>query len=547
MTGSTKDTTCCTRSGRNRRTSPRRWTVNVFGLASLLASGCVHLDPVSVAPNGHTGNAGSDRAILSADARYVVFTSEAGDLVPGDTNGWLDVFRRDVIDGTTIRISVADGVGGAQGNYISATSGGAPLSADARCVAFLSYSDNLVPNDSNTGEDVFVRDVPNGTTTRVSVASDGTEANDWSAEESLSEDCRFVAFTSAASNLVPDDTNGATDVFLHDLSTGETTLVSRATDGTPGNGTSRTPMLSGDGRYLAFVSSADNLVPGDTNAWTDVFVRDLETGTTARVSIATDGTQGNGFSKTPALSSDGRFVAFESYATNLVAGDANEESDIFLRDLQTGQTERISVADDGTEGDGGSHYPSMSQDTRYVAFTSYAENLVQGDTNGVRDVFVHDRGSATTTRVSTKASLEQANGPSFGWGQILSANGYYVGFSSSASNLARHDDNGTSDVFIRATRVPEIEAVFPETVTRGTATAIVLLGANLQDTVPRFGKGITIHSTWTSEGLAYAAVTIAANAKLGLRGIVVEWPGTLGPNTGSIGACERCLTIIEAE
>ncbi|NMG21975.1 calcium-binding protein, partial [Brasilonema bromeliae SPC951] len=164
------------------------------------------------------------------------------------------------------------------------------------------------------------------------------------------------------------------------------TLVSVADDGTQGNNYSRKPTISADGRFVAFYSAANNLVAGDTNNSSDIFVRDLLTGTTTRVSVADDGTQGNNNSSNPAISADGRFVAFDSTASNLVAGDTNNTSDIFVRDLLTGTTTRVSVADDGTQGNGFSYTPAISADGRFVAFESSASNLVAGDTNNISDI-----------------------------------------------------------------------------------------------------------------------------------------------------------------
>src|SRR5438132_985845 len=213
------------------------------------------------------------------------------------------------------------------------------------------------------------------TTVRVSVASDGTEGNDVSLGSALSADGRFVAFDSAATDLVAGDTNGASDVFVHDRQTGTTERVSVASDGAQGNDSSSrgSPALSADGRFVAFDSDATNLVAGDTNGTTDVFVHDRQTGTTERVSVASGGgTQGNGksggFFAFPALSADGRFVAFQSDATNLVAGDTNGTTDVFVHDRQTGTTERVSVASAGSQGNGSSAGPVLSADGRFVAF-----------------------------------------------------------------------------------------------------------------------------------------------------------------------------------
>ena len=174
---------------------------------------------------------------------------------------------------------------------------------------------------------------------------------------------------------------------------GDTTRVSVASDGAQGNGYSYHPSISADGRYVAFESYATNLVSGDTNGYIDVFVHDRQGGGTTRVSVTSDGAQGGTGSWNPSISADGRYVAFMSAASNLVSGDTCC-SDIFVHDRQSGQTTRVSVASDGAQGNNHSWYPSISADGRYVAFHSYASNLVSGDTNSAPDVFVHDRGGA---------------------------------------------------------------------------------------------------------------------------------------------------------
>ena len=230
-----------------------------------------------------------------------------------------------------------------------------------------------------------------GTTKRVSLGPGGVQGNAGSYSPALSAGGRFVAFQSWASNLVPGDTNGRTDVFVHNRRTGRTERVSVGPNGAQGNAGSASPALSADGRFVAFGSDATNLVPGDTNGEADVFVHDRRTGTTERVSVGPGGGQGNGESFSPSLSADGRFVAFQSYATNLVPGDTNNTSDVFVRDRGTGTTERVSVRRDGVHDT--SDTLTLSADGRFVAFHSEASNLVVGDTNGEVDVFVQDRKS----------------------------------------------------------------------------------------------------------------------------------------------------------
>jgi extracellular elastinolytic metalloproteinase len=396
----------------------------------------------SVSSDGVEGDGASQRSSVSGDGRYVAFESRSSNLVPGDTNGASDIFVHDRVTGVTERVSVAS-----DGTQANANSFVASISADGRYVAFYSIATNLVPGDTNGASDIFVHDRVTGVTERVSVASDGTQANANSLVPSLSADGRFVAFQSVATNLVPGDTNGNNDIFVHDRVTGVTERVSVASDGTQGNGISTTADISGDGRFVAFQSAASNLVPGDTNGATDVFVHDRLTGVTERVSVASDGTQGNANTSEASLSADGRYVAFQSAASNLVPGDTNGATDVFVHDRLTGVTERVSVASDGAPGDANSFSASVSADGRYVAFDSGATNLVADDTNGFRDVFVHDRETGVTQRVSVTSDGTQGNGTTSE--PAISADGRYVAFESAASNLVPGDTNEVQDVFAR--------------------------------------------------------------------------------------------------
>ncbi len=397
---------------------------------------------VSVSSAGEQGNADSGYTAISADGRFVAFQSVASNLVAGDTNACRDVFVHNRATGATERVSVSSA--GEQGNGDSWSPG---ISADGRFVAFYSYASNLVAGDTNAGTDVFVRDRATGATERVSVSSAGEQGNEGSMYPAISADGRFVAFESYASNLVAGDTNGWRDVFVHDRVTGATERVSVSSAGEQGNGDSWWRVISADGSFVAFYSYASNLVAGDTNGVPDVFVHDRVTGVTERVSVSSAGEQGNWGSINPAISANGRFVAFDSYASNLVAGDTNGDADVFVHDRATGATERVSVSSAGEQGNGESQYPAISADGRFVAFDSYASNLVAGDTNGDADVFVHDRATGATERVSVSSAGEQGNGGS--WWPVISAEGRFVAFGSVASNLVAEDTNGVADVFVR--------------------------------------------------------------------------------------------------
>ncbi len=286
-----------------------------------------------------------------------------------------------------------------------------------------------------------------GETTLVSVASSGEQGSGESLGPSLSGDGRYVAFISWSPDLVPGDNNGSPDAFVHDRVTGETNLVSKVTDGSSGNNWSEALALSADGRFVAFVSDSTNPVPGDTNNSYDIFLHNRVTGITTRVSVASDGSQAQGGVSldTPAISETGRYVAFASWST-LVAGDDNSTIDIFVHDQQTGQTTLASVSTDGQISESTSNSPSISDDGRYAGFTSAAANLVPDDTNGY-DVFVHDRVTGVTTRVSVASNGDQGNSDSLS-SSALSADGRYVGFLSNSSNLVAGDNNNKPDIFV---------------------------------------------------------------------------------------------------
>ncbi|MCB1885463.1 MAG: tandem-95 repeat protein, partial [Geminicoccaceae bacterium] len=409
------------------------------------------IERVSVAGDGTQGDGDSLVPSLSADGRFVAFESGARNLAPGDANGATDIFVHDRQSGATELVSVADGGGGGNRDSLDPS-----LSADGRIVIFRSNADNLVPGDANGTTDLFVRDLQAGTTELVSVASDGTQANTYSFESSLSADGRFVAFRSLADNLVPGDANDATDILVRDLQAGTTELASVAGDGTQANNNALDPSLSADGRFVAFYSLADNLVPGDANGAYDVFVHDRQTGGTELVSLAGDGSQGNGNSYQTSLSANGRFVAFISEADNLVPGDTNGIADIFVHDRQTGATERVSVAGDGTQGNGDSSTPTLSADGRFVAFISEADNLVPSDANDAYDIFVHDRQTGTTERVSVAGDGTEGNRYSFL--PSLSADGKLVAFESLADNLVPGDTNDAFDVFVAEVGQPNANA-----------------------------------------------------------------------------------------
>jgi Tol biopolymer transport system component len=396
---------------------------------------------VSVASDGTQSDEASYAPSISAGGRYVAFGSGATNLVGGDTNNSWDVFVHDRQTGETQRVSVASDA--AQGDGESRF---ASISGSGRYVAFESSAANLAVGDTNGEKDILLHDRQTGENQIISVASDGTQGDDESYACAISADGRFVAFTSYATNLVEGDTNDKRDVFLHDSESGQTSRVSVASGGAQGADWSGYPSLSADGRYVAFYSYVPDLVAGDDNDTSDVFVHDRQTAQTTCVSVAPDGMPGDGRSYGPSISADGRYVAFESDATNLVAGDTNGQFDVFIHDRQTGETTRVSVASDGTEGDLWSSFASISTTGRYVAFDSPATNLVAGDTNGEGDVFVHDRQTGETRRASVASDGTQGDDRSYA--PSISAFGDYVAFHSHATTLVLGDTNGRRDIFL---------------------------------------------------------------------------------------------------
>jgi Tol biopolymer transport system component len=426
----------------------------VYAVAALLGATVVSsafaamTERVSVSSTDAQANSNSLYPAVSANGRYVAFVSRATNLVGGDTNGRYDVFVRDRGSGVTERVSVSTG-----GTEANGDSYGKPaISADGRFVAFASRASNLVPGDTNGESDVFVRDRLLGATERVSVSSTSLQANGGSYQPTISATGQVIAFASGASNLAVGDTNQRRDVFVRDRGNGTTQRVSVSLTGAGGRNPSQAPAISADGRLVAFESLAKNLVPRDSNNVEDVFVRNLATGKTRRVSVSSNGAEGGGRSEDPGISADGRVVAFASTSSHLVRGDTNGVEDVFVHNRVTDRTQRISISTHGRQGNGHSFGPVVTGNGRLVVFFSWATNLVGGDTNHWGDVFVRDRETHTTHCVSVSSAGDEANDQS--QDPSASRDGRIVAFFSFASNLVAGDTNDTSDVFVRSRHSP---------------------------------------------------------------------------------------------
>jgi Tol biopolymer transport system component len=414
---------------------------------------------VSVSSSEEQGNSDSQYNVaITPNARFVAFQSDADNLAAADGDGLPDVFLRDRKQGRTTLVSrekvpaADDGGSGVCG---------LDMTPDHRYVAFDSDSERLVPHDDNSTDDVFVRDLKKGKTSLVSVSSSGKRANGSSCYDvHISADGRYVAFASDATKLVHHDDNGAADVFVRDLKRGTTTLVSKAASGGVGEDSSGVEGIdmSATGRFVAFDSLAEDLVGSDGNTQRDVFVRDLRSGKTRLVSVSSSESQGGADSEGAAMSPSGRFIAFTSEAEDLAGNDGNGNLDVFLRDRKKGMTRLVSLASNGDAGEDHSGYQAtfghetmaVSGDGRYVAFDSFAENLTGNDGNGWIDVFVRDMKKHKTRLVSEALGGTSGNDESAYYAATMTPDARYVVFNSGADDLVGSDPNGsTYDIFIR--------------------------------------------------------------------------------------------------
>jgi len=397
---------------------------------------------LSVNSSGVEADAEADNPATSGSGRYTVFDSGATNLVGGDTNDTTDVFIRDRSLGRTRRVSVNSNE--VQGN---SSSQHASVSADGRYVVFDSFASNLVPNDDNGQLDSFVRDRQAGTTRMLSVRSNGNQGNGYSYEPKIAANGRFVVFTSEATNMVSGDTNDARDVFLRDLSTNRTRRVSVTNGEAQGNGGSQDGVISANGNVIAFVSGATNMVAGDSNVLDDIYVRDRAAGTTRRVNLSSAGAQADTFTDRPQISGNGRFVVFSSQATNLVGSDTNANYDVFIRDRTTNTTRLVSMSSAEVQGEAASYDPRITSGGRFVVFTSDSSNLIPSDGNTFQEVFLRDRKLGTTIRVSVR--IAGGAGDDYSVEASISADGRFVAFLSRATNLVGSDTNTFIDAFIR--------------------------------------------------------------------------------------------------
>lgn len=425
--------------------------VLMLASAALAAAPQGGVQRVNVAYDGGlANNEGQGALAVSADGRYVAFASSASNIIEGDTNGRYDVFVRDTVSQETTLVNVAMGGGFAsQGanNHVEMT-------PDGKYVVFTSEDTDLVPGDTNGRPDVFRRDMVSQETTRVSTMADGTQANYYvNGDEDISDDGRYIVFGTAASNLFPGDLNSRQDCVLKDMQSGVVTNVSYTSAGGLGNDHSFYPVISGDGSKVAFVSYATNMVPGDVRSLANLFIRDLGTGDIERVDATTLG--GESSTEVDIASCDldytGRRVAFASRQTDIVDVPVGVNLQIYLRDTQSDETTVVARTIDSNVANAQCNYPNISSDGRWVSFVGGASNLVADDTNGVYDVFLRDMDSDTVERLNYNENGEQLNAGTYE--QRLCADATSVAFNSWATNIVEpFSPGGRGHIYLREFR-----------------------------------------------------------------------------------------------
>ncbi len=418
--------------------------VFVFFASSMLYAARTEL--ISRSPGGAVGDGDSQKPSISDNGRYIVYQSRATNLVTDKTTSRSDIFLYDRNTKMTTRINLAY-----DGSEANSSSYNPQISADGTVIAFSSTSSNLIDDDTEGLEDIFVYDRSDGTITRVSVNSDDEAGDDDSTYPDISDDGRYIVFQSSSSNLDDEDDNGRINIFRHDRQTGKTIRVNYDFLGDISDHDCTYPVISDNGRYVAF-QTYSALTPCDDNNDSDIFLRDINEKTTTLTSVTTYGCVANNNSYHPSMSGEARYIAFSTYSTDLeIEDDTNHQQDVYIRDRQEMTTERVSISTNGEEGDGRSvgYGGNISSDGRYVVFSTNSSNLIDNDGNGGYDVYARDRTTQMTTREGVGHYWQQGTGDPPANTTVISANGKYIVFDSSSSGIVSGDNNGDWDIFIR--------------------------------------------------------------------------------------------------
>lgn len=472
------------------------------------------MERASVSNTQAQANGNSYMVGSSPDGRYVVFDSMASNLVPGDNNGQRDVFIRDRSLGTIERVSV--GPAGIESPYLNRAPS---VSADGRYVSFETKGPLL--SGSSVGIfQIYRRDRVNGVTELVSASSSGLAGNSFSSRSSISADGRYVLFYSRANNLVVGDNNGVQDIFLKDMQTGALETISLGASGVRGNDHSFEAAMSSDARFISFTSMATNLTGSTIPRQRHVYLRDRQTSTTRLLSRSATGSLANQPAYSPTLSDDGRYVVYYSKASNLTAGTGGSILQIIQHDTQSGDTVLLSRDAAGIEGDDLSYSPSISADGRFVAYTSFAKNLVDVDNNGVSDVLLWDRQNNETTIISQSESGQLGNGAAIGT-PALSRSGNSIAFSTYADNLIESDTNNVADIFVRdrvTNAIPVANAGIDQQLQcSGVQTPVSLDGRASTD-----ADGDTLNYAWSLPGGQQNGAVITVPMAVGTHSAILN-------------------------
>ncbi len=465
---------------------------------------------VSTDAAGAQGNAASGGGAFSPDGNKIAFSSNAANLVPGTPTGKSYIFLKDLTTGAvTLVYSDAQGIQGTVRSFSQT------FSPDGSKLAYV----------GNAGSDLFVKDLATGAVTEIPVDAVNITGVVFSPDGSK------IAFASSNTSVGHESYIGY-QVYVKDLVTGALTSASGPANSGVDFG-SKNPSFSPDGSKIAFQSDVRLVAPDDLNTQ-DIFVKDLTTGAITRVSVNGAGAPANGGSTSPRFSPDGSKIAFDSSATNLVAGDTNNTSDVFIKDLASGTVTRVSVDGAGAQLNGGSFFPRFSPDGSKIGFGSDATNLVAGDTNGVSDAFIKDLATGAVTRVSLDANGAQANAATPGLGFL--PDGSRIAFNSSASNLVPGDTNGQSDIFIKnLTHGHEHSAVYLE---HAAAVAVNTAPVTITDADNTAFGGGSLTAALTAGSHAGDGLMLIVSATPGtgieVSGATVSYNGTaIGTLSGS--------------
>ncbi|MDH5259066.1 MAG: hypothetical protein OEX07_13715, partial [Gammaproteobacteria bacterium] len=442
----------------------------------------------------------SNNPSLNYDGSKIVFVSQSGKLV-GDTNSQSNVYLKNRNTNTLKRISLSKNSTTQAANKASY---GPDISADGNKIVFYSLATDIVSSDTNGKTDVFLHDLTTGKSQLVSVTQSGVQGNAESTEAQISDDGNFVAFSSASTTLTGINTNNKRHIYVKNLSTQSLEIVSVNNAGEAGDQDSFSPSISGDGRYITFVSIANNFDSHSASGQYDIYLHDRQNGVTERISFGDTGVVSNSHSSLPSISADGRYISYMSLASNLASNDTDNTMDIFVYDRETGNVEKATTT---ATTSGPSYSPKISSNGRFVAFYSSAFNLVSDDNNGRDDFFVYDRYLKTTELLSISATGAQTS-KNVDSVVAISGDGKITAFASADDTLVSGDSNRTSDVFVR-------------------------VRDNIANLKP-FAKSTPVASQECNNGGAYITLDASGSYDLDKDALTINWSGPFGNVSGAI-------------